>query len=164
MSGIQPHSMPVRPGPYTIFATTAYPDEAVREEFAVNSIRFKALEGVFDGHKETSWIVHSDDFQRVQHLAEGEQCVLHLMDTEPGQCGARKAWLQGIHDGRMKFLGWFTEVGQAYAERQSAYTFDRQQWRWWAVLPSCPVPYVEKQRPIRLGKLLSKAELAVLNA
>ena len=146
MSGIQPHSMPVREGPWVIFATTAFPEQAVRDEFAVNGIRFKQLEGHWEGQEETSWIVHHEDFTKVEYLAEGETAVLFLLDAEPGHCGARKAWQMNIHSGLKHFLGYFQEVGQAYAEKQQGYTFDRNQWRWWAICDKPPEPAV----PVRV--------------
>ena len=144
MSGIQPASTPVRPGKWVIFATFAYPEGYVREVFKTHGIAFKRLEGCWEGKKETSWIVHEDDWYDIQWLAEGETCVLVLDEQQP----FRGAFQMNTHSGHKIWLGWFIETGKVYAEAQPAYTFDPAQWRWWTVEKAKPEPYIVKQRGI----------------
>ena len=157
MSGVQPHSVPTRQGEWVIFATTAYPDQFVIEELRSYKMPFKQLVGKFDNQPESSWIVHSDDFETISWLAEGEDAVLILSDLDD-TCPYRKAYIKVLATGRRNLLGWFVETGRLYAEKQSAFTHDPTQYRWWTVEKELPQPFKVKEPRIKLGPYNFDAE------
>lgn len=155
MSGIQPHSKPVRPGEWVIFAANAVAADYVDECLIQINVPFKRLLGKFNGLEEVSWIVHMDDWlrdTRIQWLTHREHAVLILGERDPTACMCRTARVLTLEENPVtSHVGWFQEVGKKAAVENNGYSYDPQDHRYWIIVADKPVPINRRER--RIGPL-----------
>lgn len=150
MPGIQSYSMPMKPGGWVAFAAVGYSTEFVNEWLDAERVPHKRLLGCYNGQTEDSWLVHQDNWEHCQWLAEGEQAVLLLGEVEGGYRPASIGFTdEGKHPVK---LGWFGWQGKEYALAQTSWTYDISEDRYYCVLAERPEAYVPKD--IRIGSKL----------
>lgn len=133
MSGVCGHSSPVKPGCYVIFAAEGYSRSYVHQFLEEQGIHYKDISGAFEGVREESYIVHSDDYWRLSPLIWRERAVLWLGDVLP--YGLRDAWVRR-NNGTSDYLGRFTRVTKDRAYEEESWTYDPNEGAYYICLPT----------------------------
>ena len=149
MSGIQPHSTPVKSGEWYVFSSRLFTPDYVDEELDRLHVPYKRLQGRFDGVDEPSWIIHSSDWHfwkpvfRV--LTEQEHAVMILGERDSTACMCRTAFVETLEENpRRSSAGWLREVTRKAALNADAYTYDPTDHRYWIIVQDKPLPVKPK--------------------